>query len=117
MEIEKKCRIRIHLRRYINDHIHRASLYLTEARKRQMQIAFIQHLQLIGVLETEEEIEEIENLTRVFFKSTSSITRKIWTCIFEKRGRKRRILRLTFSTFSATNSKWTLQQKAMSKCY
>jgi hypothetical protein len=66
LEISKKCRIRIHLRRYINDHIHRPSLYLTEARKRQMQIAFIQHLQLIGVLETEEEIEEIENLTRVF---------------------------------------------------
>jgi hypothetical protein len=66
MDIEKKCRIRIHLRRYINDHIHRASLYLTEARKRQMQIAFIQHLRLIGVLETEEEIKEIENLTRVF---------------------------------------------------
>jgi hypothetical protein len=31
-----------------------------------MQIAFIQHLQLIGVLETEEEIEEIEHLTRIF---------------------------------------------------
>jgi len=30
-----------------------------------MQSAFIQHLQVIGVLETEEEIEEIENLTKI----------------------------------------------------
>jgi hypothetical protein len=68
MEISKKCRIRTHLRKYINDHIHHTSLYLTEARKRQMQISFIQHLQLTGVLETEVEIEEIQNLTRVFLE-------------------------------------------------
>jgi hypothetical protein len=66
MALSKKCRIRIQLRKYIKEHIHRKSLYLTERRKEQTQIAFILHLQLTGVLEKEEEIEEIKLLTRHF---------------------------------------------------
>jgi hypothetical protein len=81
-----------------------------------MQIAFIQHLQLIGVLETEAEIEEIENLTRVFLNQHHQLQERFGLA-FLKREVEGRILRLTFLTYSATNTKWTLQQKAMSKCY
>ena len=73
MELPKKCIIRIHLRRYINDHIHRNSLYLTEIRKHQMQNAFIQHLQIYGILETEEEIAETRLLTIQFLNQHQNL--------------------------------------------
>ncbi len=69
MDLYLKCRIRMLLRLFINDYVHRYSRIITESVKEDTKMAFVHNLRLAGVISTREECEEVRILADSFIAS------------------------------------------------